>query len=61
MHPHTQRDRNLFDVVERNVPHLALNVRDESTVQARFKCQRFLRPAQLTALLDDVQREQLSR
>ncbi len=47
MHANTQRHRNSFDVVERDVPRLALDVPDERAVQARFECQRLLWPCAL--------------
>jgi len=41
----TERDRDALDVVQRDVPGLALHMHDKGSVKPAFNGQRFLRPA----------------
>ena len=50
-----------LDVVQRDVPRLALDMSDERPMQARFKSQRLLRPPPGVPKGDHVQREDLAR
>ena len=54
----TERDCDALDVVQRDVPGLALDMRDEGAVKPAFKSQRFLRPAFGVAQRHHVGRQQ---
>lgn len=56
-----ERHSDPFDVVERDVPGLALDVADEGAMEADLEGKGFLRPFWLTPQPDDVQRENLAR
>ena len=52
--------RNFFDVVDRNIADLPLNVGNKCAVQFRFVCQFFLRPATRTPKTKQIFRQQSS-
>ena len=54
----TERDREALDVVQRDVPGLALDMRDKGAVKPAFKGQRFVRPAFCVAQRHHVGRQQ---
>ena len=54
----TERDCDALDVVQRDVPGLALDMRDKGPVKPAFKGQRFLRPAFGVAQRHHVGRQQ---
>ena len=53
-----ERDREAFDVVQCDIPGLALDMRDKGSVKPAFKSQRFLRPAFGVAQRHHVGRQQ---
>ena len=54
----TEGDRDTLDVVQRDVPGLALHMRDKGPMKPTFKSQRFLRPAFGVAQRHHVGRQQ---
>ena len=56
-----QSQRDALNVVERDVPLVTLDMRDESAINVGFKCQSLLSPPLLRAETNHVEGEQLAR
>lgn len=61
MHRDTQRIGQLLDIVDRDIPNPAFDVRHKSSVQVGFQCQIFLRHRSFRPQLAKIAREQFAR